>query len=128
MILQLIEKHFQETLLPLDAAQLPIFLIHIAQIGERPGAVHCLIALTQVDIRISISIGMAHRFFYIHIEAPGLRHQGLKVIVADHRILIDTDMEQILHAALCFLGSAFGESLLYQHSLFVMLTDLRIRR
>ena len=91
------EKDLEESFLSLDTADLSILLIHIADIAECLLAVKRLVALIQSDIKGSIPIEMLHIFFYIERNEPGLRHILPKIGIVHDRILVDADVEQILH-------------------------------
>ena len=91
------EKDLEESFLSLDTADLSILLIHVADIAECLLAVKRLVALIQSDIKGSIPIKMLHIFFYIERNEPGFRHILPKISIVHDRILVDADVEQILH-------------------------------
>ena len=91
------EKDLEESFLSLDTADLSILLIHVADIAECLLAVKRLVALIQSDIKGSIPIQMLHIFFYIERNGPCFRHILPKIGIVHDRILVDADVEQILH-------------------------------
>ena len=91
------EKDLEESFLPLDTADLSILLIHVANIAECLLAVKRLVALILSDILVSSPSKRRRRVCYIERNEPGFRHILLKINIVHDRILVDADVEQILH-------------------------------